>query len=386
MAADFALERHIAFFKAHAESLAGAYKTMDTNRLTLLYFSVAGLDHLGALDKIDRQRAIRYIYSQQSSLPDHGGFFGYPKVAFETEELDRLNNQPHIANTYTALVTLVILGDDLKAVRRESIAQSLGKWQLADGSFCCVHGVSNTDSEHDMRFVYCAAAICYMLDLWHAVDVDRIVKYIVASRSYDSAIGMGPYCESHGGCTYCALAALSMMGRIHQLPHVERTVDWCAKRQSQGLQGRIEKPPDSCYSFWVGGSLNLLGAEAFLDTRSCVEFLTTCEDFRGGFKKFPESSHPDLLHSYFSVCGLCLCGLLPPLNCQLGISARAFSSIAGKVRIAPGGKVWNGPWSSQQGSTATVSKRAPMPASAAIGFALPVVLAMLYYYISRTTA
>ena len=36
--------------------------------------------------------------------------------------------------------------------------------------------------------------------------------------------------------------------------------------------------------------------------------------------RFPDSPFPDILHSYFSVCGLCLCGLLPPLDAMLGMS------------------------------------------------------------------
>ena len=46
----------------------------------------------------------------------------------------QVNNQPHIANTYVALVMLLILGDDLSRVRREAVAESLRKWQLEDGS------------------------------------------------------------------------------------------------------------------------------------------------------------------------------------------------------------------------------------------------------------
>lgn len=60
------------------------YKTMDTNRLTLLYFSISGLDLLGHLDEIDREATIRYIYSFQSQFDEHGGFYGYPKAWKQT--------------------------------------------------------------------------------------------------------------------------------------------------------------------------------------------------------------------------------------------------------------------------------------------------------------
>ena len=47
---------------------------------TLLYFSISGLDLLGKLDEIDREACVEYIYSFQSDLDDHGGFYGYPKA------------------------------------------------------------------------------------------------------------------------------------------------------------------------------------------------------------------------------------------------------------------------------------------------------------------
>lgn len=339
--ADFQLSKHAAYFRKHMQVLHEQYKGMDTNRLTLLYFSVSGLDLLGQIDMVDKEAVIAYIYSLQSPRQDRGGFYGYPKTEFASEELDKCNNQPHITNTYVSLVMLLILGDDLGRVNREALVQSLKSWQLSDGSFCCITGISSLDSESDMRFVYCAASIMYILDLWHAVDLNGMFAFILASQSYDRAFGMGPLTESHGGCTYCALASLSMMGRLAELPGSEELIGWCAHRQIFGFQGRVDKPMDSCYSFWVGASLQLLGAGALLQSESCVEFLGQCEARgTGGFQKCPEASHADLLHSYFSICGLSLCGLLPPLNAKLGMSERAYAASSCQYRTSPGGQHW----------------------------------------------
>merc|ERR1719263_1843907 len=127
-----------------------------------------------------------------------------------------------------------------------------------------------------MRFVYCAASICYILDLWTSIDIQLMYDFIVSAQSYDGAFGMGPMAESHGGCTYCALASLVMMGRLADLPAKERIIDWLIKRQGVGFQGRIQKPEDSCYSFWVGGSLQLLGAADLINSQSCASFLKEC--------------------------------------------------------------------------------------------------------------
>mmetsp|Transcript_128191 Transcript_128191/g.256015 ORF Transcript_128191/g.256015 Transcript_128191/m.256015 type:complete len:455 (+) Transcript_128191:174-1538(+) len=392
-ASDFRLERHAAYFKKHLQELPGIYKTMDTNRLTLLYFCVSGLDLLDLLGEVDKVTVIRYIYSQQSSLPDHGGFYGYPRLHFDSEEQDRCNNQPHIANTYVALAMLIILDDDLQRVNRQAVAASLQKWQLPDGSFCCVHGISSLDSENDMRFVYCAACICYMLDLWSAVDVERMAQFILSSQSYDSAFGMGPLTESHGGCTYCALASLAMMGRLNNLPSKEAVIDWCIKRQHLGFQGRIEKPMDSCYSFWVGGSLSLLGVGHLLDGPSCARFLKSCESAAlGGFQKFPEVKMPDLLHSYFSVCGLSLCGLLQPMNPLLNMSKRAFDGAAAGFQTPPDCLPWRQhsitnqqkeddaplPFGSAQGAQGAQGSRDTQGAKVAQGAWLALLAAVLF--------
>lgn len=41
-------------------------------------------------------------------------------------------------------------------------------------SFCAVL----EGSENDMRFVYCASCICYMLDNWSGMDMKKAIDYI----------------------------------------------------------------------------------------------------------------------------------------------------------------------------------------------------------------
>merc|ERR1712129_158293 len=115
-----------------------------------------------------------------------------------------------------------------------------------------------------MRFVYCAACICYILDLWQAIDVDLMLQHIISCQTYDSAFGMGVCNEAHGGCTYCAVAALAMMGKLDELPGKLQLIDWCMKRlgyrlfQPQGLQPQLLRkrhPPGSVSWDWARHSL-----------------------------------------------------------------------------------------------------------------------------------
>ena len=66
-----------------------------------------------------------------------------------------------------------------------------------------------------------------------------------------------------GGSTYCSIASLSMLGAL-RVEDMEDTVRWLAALQIQSetsshgaFSGRVNKPADTCYSFWVGGTLDV---------------------------------------------------------------------------------------------------------------------------------
>jgi hypothetical protein len=71
-----------------------------------------------------------------------------------------------------------------------------------------------------------------------------------------------------------------------------------------------------------------------LSSAQTKEFLEVCEHKRfGGFRKLPQMKYPDLLHSYFSCAALAIMGELPPIICELGISARAWDRIVQKGTV-----------------------------------------------------
>eukprot|EP00438_Fugacium_kawagutii_P018819 Skav221689 [mRNA] locus=scaffold1494:301694:310077:+ [translate_table: standard] len=109
-----------------------------------------------------------------------------------------------------------------------------------------------------------------------------------------------------------------MAGRLADCPRRDQLLQWCTFRQVSGFQGRIEKDPDSCYSFWVPRPLGWWVA--------------------GHGHRFPDAPFPDILHSYFSVCGLCLCGLLPPLDAMLGMSRAARQRAEARGLLPTGAK------------------------------------------------
>lgn len=220
----------------------------------------------------------------------------------------------HIAMTYVGLCTLATLGDDLTRVDKESIIQEMKDIQLTDGSFKS----TKSGSENDMRFVYCACAVSHMLNDWTGMDIPKTLDYIRRCRTWDGGIGLSPGQEGHGGSTFCATASLSLMGKLEEVLEEDlggggngredtwrnELIRWCVSRQVRGMQGRPNKHEDTCYSYWIGGSLRLLGCEDLLDLDELRKFVLECQTDLGGFSKLEGGYYPDLLHSFYSLAWL----------------------------------------------------------------------------------
>eukprot|EP00761_Pharyngomonas_kirbyi_P001128 gb/GECH01001129.1/.p1 GENE.gb/GECH01001129.1/~~gb/GECH01001129.1/.p1 ORF type:complete len:359 (+),score=85.00 gb/GECH01001129.1/:1-1077(+) len=345
-------EKHIAFFKYHLRLLPEPYAKLDVNRMTAVFFILNALDVLGVLhtdvlaDDTRRQEIIDWVYSQQvvtnkeennnnnididdePSLKDRAGFIGGPflGVPFNPQATPRSlvcrYDGGHIAMTYTALALLKMLGDDFSRVDKKAILETLGELQNANGSF----KATAVGSENDMRFTYCAMVICYLLDDFSTIDVDRAIEYIFNSQSYDSAFAQEPGQEGHGGSTFCAVASLSL---LHRLPMLDDShlIEWLVQRHLGGFQGRPHKDPDTCYSYWIGCTLKTLDALSLIDVEASRQFTYTCQANTGGVSKCP-GVFADIMHSSLSLCGLSLIGEegLQPIDPAIGITKRALGT------------------------------------------------------------
>ena len=65
MAARIDHAAHAKYFLRCLELLPAPYASLDTNRLTVAYFCVSGLDVLGCLERVDAPRIIAWVYSLQ---------------------------------------------------------------------------------------------------------------------------------------------------------------------------------------------------------------------------------------------------------------------------------------------------------------------------------
>lgn len=148
-AVDFHSEAHAKYFRSILQVMPHLYASLDTSRMTALYFAVVGLDLLGEVDSIDKTNVIEWVYAMQLNNTKNGtssaGFIGgafmnHLVCAPCSEDTVVLENsssgcsscpfphniredyhQGHIAMTYTALMVLTTLGDDLSRVNKAQV-------------------------------------------------------------------------------------------------------------------------------------------------------------------------------------------------------------------------------------------------------------------------
>ncbi|XP_077290980.1 geranylgeranyl transferase type-1 subunit beta [Arctopsyche grandis] len=328
--------RHARYFMHFLTALPAALAAHDTTRLSIAYFAVSGLDVLNSLHSLSNQMTkdlIEWIYSLQI-IPENEdddmtvcGFQGSTTLNIELDECNKYYRCGHLAMTYTGLCCLIILGDDLSRVHKKAVMAGVKCLQQPEGNF----SATLSGTEADMRFLYCAACICYILDDWSGFDVEKATKYIIDSIGYDYGIAQGPELESHGGTTFCAIATLSLTDQLDKLSpqQVEGIKRWLVNRQVDGFQGRPNKPVDTCYSFWIGATLKILGVLELTDYNENRRYILDTQDMIvGGFSKWPQTGS-DPLHTYLGLGGLSLIGekhlnqVMPSLN----ITTRAFDSL-----------------------------------------------------------
>ena len=83
----------------------------------------------------------------------------------------------HLAMTYSALCCLLILGDSLASLNCQPLAQCVARLQQDCGSF----SPASISSQTDMKFSYCAVAICHILQQVKAINGENLIEYIKAS-------------------------------------------------------------------------------------------------------------------------------------------------------------------------------------------------------------
>jgi geranylgeranyl transferase type-1 subunit beta len=261
-------EKCYKYFRHTLLILPASILVLDNSKVLLAYFAISGMDIMNKLDKLPHSKddLINWIYMHQitESLDQIDstrvcGFRGSTTLLTRgnnnTKKQNHFYDCSHVTMTFSALNALVTLGDDLSRVNKRSVLTSLKRLQLADGSFTATFD----NSENDIRFLYSACCICFILNDWDGVDKKRAVDFIINCLTYEGAFGQNPGAEAHGGSTFCAVASLFLMDKLNILNKndIDKLTLWCLNRQTTGFNGRVNKPWDTCYSFWIGSTLNV---------------------------------------------------------------------------------------------------------------------------------
>ena len=290
------------YFEKHLTYLTTLDKTRDkysigffTNehlKVSALFWGVGALNLINSIDKHDTEKTVKFL--SECYNPD-GGYGGSVK------------QDSHITSTHYALLTLIQLNRlDSALIHKEQISKYIKSLQNKDGSF-----KGDTYAETDSRFSYNAVSILKILgyEPKDIIDLPKATEYVLSCQNFDGGFGSIPGAESHGAYCFCCIGFLSVTGQLNLLDKVQ-TGKWLAERQTHlgGFNGRPEKLPDVCYSWWVLSSMFMIGTESFFDKDLLIKFILECQDDElGGIGDRPGNCH-DVFHTFFGFCGLSLLG------------------------------------------------------------------------------
>ncbi|KAJ3211752.1 hypothetical protein HDU83_004342 [Entophlyctis luteolus] len=289
----FAAELHTRYIQAlNTQTHRLDFWMSEHLRLNGVYWGLTALALMRRGDALDRDELLKYVLSCQHANGAFGGHVGH---------------DPHLLFTLSAVQILATL-DALHLVDGDRIAAYVKSLQQADGSFS-----GDEYNEIDTRFSYCAVSCLSLLNRLHAphayIDVEKAVKYIDSCKNFDGGYGSVAGAESHSGQIFCCVGALAILGRM-DLVDADRLGWWLAERQLKtgGLNGRPEKLPDVCYSWWVLSSLSMMQRMHWINRDKLIAFILSAQDLETGGIADRAGDVSDVFHTLFGVAGLSLLG------------------------------------------------------------------------------
>lgn len=234
-----------------------------------------------------------------------------------------VGHDPHLLYTLSAVQILVLL-DSLNenVIDLNKVVEFVQGLQQSDGSF-----FGDKWGEVDVRFSFCAIATLKILKRESEINLEKAIGFVMKCHNFiDGGFGSKPGSESHAGLIYCSLGCLALTNNLH-LVDADLLGWWLCERQlnSGGLNGRPEKLPDLCYSWWVLSSLTILGRLHWINRTKLFNYILACQDDEtGGFNDRP-GNLVDPFHTVFGLAGVSL--LSHEYNVNLGEEGECISQI-----------------------------------------------------------
>lgn len=284
-------DKHLEYIKSLDDELSKQnYEHWLSEHLKMngLYWAIVALFVLKAEDSLPRDDVVRFVLSCYDEKT--GGFGAYPQ------------HDAHILSTLSA-VQILFMYDCMSLIddKKLRIVQFVKSLQLADGSF-----QGDGYGEVDTRFVYNAVSCLSLLNSLTEDVVEPATNFLKKCENFDGAYGMKPGAESHGAQVFTVVGALKIMNKLEEVANVDKLALWLSERQvaGGGLNGRPEKLPDVCYSWWVLSPLKMLGKQNWIDLDKLTDFILECQDYENGGFSDRKDNQTDIYHTCFSLAGL----------------------------------------------------------------------------------
>ena len=349
-------EKHYNFVQNIIKEIPGGYSSLDSGYPWFIYWVTNIISMCKKNYALDFETKMQFIKMLKELQHENGGFRGSPK------------GYAHLISTYAGMMAIINLGipeaydiidipkmknfllnmknnnfdiekkpsfvdkNNIYLITREKSDEIFSYHTAFPGTF-----QNHVNGESDLRSTYCAITTASILNLinFDNLENDDLTKGVVQNikncQTFEGGLGPEPYCEAHGGYSYCGIATLVLLKKLNEI-NLNNFLKWLVSRQminEGGFNGRTNKLVDSCYSFWQGSIFNLLkmGDENFsydnellydqLSLQAYIVFV--CQSKKGGLVDKPGKS-PDLFHTNYATAGLSLSQECSLDNCSVSLS------------------------------------------------------------------
>ena len=330
----FLVEKHAAFLKSllneefNGAGTSFAVESMQHLKMSALYWSLTALILLLEERKHDLL---------QELLPENMALLKFMRGCFHAQTGGFAGNvgchDAHLLFTLSAVQVLCVLRwrgmSDEERRFLESwwdgarVAEYVLSLQREDGSVA-----GDEFGEVDTRFSYCLVATLALLKKLGYLPAPMLpsvteafhrtgIYLVTTCMNFDGGFGAGRGSESHGGNIFCAVSSLSIIRAELGVELLDsearaRLLHFLVWRQvgeaegEAGLNGRPEKLPDVCYSWWNLSAIQQLASDGALlvDRPALLRFILASQDpVLGGIADRPGDCG-DVFHTLFGVAGL----------------------------------------------------------------------------------
>ena len=349
---------HYNMAKTLMSKLPNGYSSLDSGYPWLLYWVTNIISMCKDNYDLNHEDKLQFVQILKELQHEEGGFCGCPR------------GHAHLISSYAAMMAIVNLGIpeaydivDIKKMKNYLLKSKNNNFEVnKEPSYTDKNGIylitrdknneissyhtafpgtfqNHINGESDLRSTYCALVIASVLNLinWEDITNDPLTKGIVENikncQTFEGGLGPEPYCEAHGGYSYCGIASLVILKKLNEID-TNAFLRWLVSRQMTkegGFNGRTNKLVDSCYSFWQGSIFNMIymgdnkftyDMELLYDQLSLQAYIIfACQNMKYGGLVDKPGKYPDLFHTNYASLGLSLSQECFVDNCKVALNS-----------------------------------------------------------------